>query len=214
MKNIENLLNKCINHKLTSSAIAVFALLTTLSNPASSSLQDLYDEVVSQASNEANYDSEREKRFQASAQMRARMLADVNASIAAEERKKENLKKQFDNNEDTLAELSTILDRRIGDLGELFGVFRQTTDDTQALLFDSLVTLEYPDRRDDIDELAGSSEVPTIPQLQDLWRSKFEINYSGEISKFKSEVVALKAQPTRRRLLALAPLILSPMINI
>ena len=191
MKNIETLLYKCIKHKLTSSAMAVFALLTTLSNPASSSLQDLYDEVVSQASNEANYDSEREKRFQASAQMRARMLADVNASIAAEERKKENLKKQFDNNEDTLAELSTILDRRIGDLGELFGVFRQTTDDTQALLFDSLVTLEYPDRREDIDELAGSSEVPTIPQLQDLWRLLMhEINYSGEISKFKSEVVA------------------------
>ena len=83
MSNNENLLHKFFKDRLTFSVIAMFAMLATNANLADASLQALYDEVVSQASNEANYDSEREKRFQASAQMRARMLADVNASIAA-----------------------------------------------------------------------------------------------------------------------------------
>ena len=153
-------------------------------------LIELYDRVARQAGLEAERSSERERRFQASAAERARMLAEVQEDIARLERHKADLKQQFDGNEDRLAELTIQLDRRIGDLGELFGVFRQTADDVQTLLFDSLITLEYPHRRAEAEALAQSAEVPTIPQMRALWGLLMqEIAHSGQVSRFAAEII-------------------------
>jgi len=158
---------------------------------AQDALLDLYQRVVEQASEEAMHNSEREQRFSSAASEQRAMLNEVESRIAEQERLKTELKQAFDANEDQLAELSTQLDRRVGDLGELFGVFRQTADDTQTLLFDSLVTLEYPERRGQVEDLASTAEVPTIPQMQDLWRLLMhEITHSGRLSKFEAEVIA------------------------
>ena len=157
---------------------------------APDSLIELYDRVTRQAGLEAQRSDERERRFQASADERARMLAQVQGDIARLERQKADLKRQFDGNEDRLAELTTQLDRRIGDLGELFGVFRQTADDVQTLLFDSYITLEYPERRAEAQALAESAEVPTIPQMRALWRLLMqEIAHSGQVSRFPAQIV-------------------------
>ena len=153
-------------------------------------LMELYDRVARQAGLEAQRSSERERQFQASAAERASMLEELQADIAGLERQKNNLQRQFDGNEDRLAELTTQLDRRIGDLGELFGVFRQTADDVQTLLFDSFITLEYPERRGEAEALAESAEVPTIPQMRALWRLLMqEISHSGQVSRFPAQIV-------------------------
>lgn len=154
------------------------------------SLMELYEKVARQAALESERSGERERRFQASADEGARMLKQVQDDIARLERHKADLKGQFDGNEDRLAELATQLDRRIGDLGELFGVFRQTADDVQTLLFDSLITLEHPERRAEAAALAESAEVPTIPQMRALWRLLMqEIAHSGQVSRFPAEII-------------------------
>lgn len=153
-------------------------------------LIELYEKVARQAALESEHSSERERRFQASADEGARMLKQVQDDIARLERQKAGLKGQFDGNEDRLAELATQLDRRIGDLGELFGVFRQTADDVQTLLFDSLITLEHPQRRAEAAALAESAEVPTIPEMRALWRLLMqEIAHSGQVSRFPAEII-------------------------
>ena len=154
------------------------------------SLMELYEKVARQAALESERSGERERRFQASADEGARMLKQVQDDIARLERQKAGLKGQFDGNEDRLAELATQLDRRIGDLGELFGVFRQTADDVQTLLFDSLITLEHAERRAEAAALAESAEVPTIPQMRALWRLLMqEIAHSGQVSRFPAEII-------------------------
>ena len=153
-------------------------------------LIELYEKVARQATWESERSGERERRFQASADEGARMLKQVQDDIARLEGQKADLKGQFDGNEDRLAELATQLDRRIGDLGELFGVFRQTADDVQTLLFDSLITLEYPERRAEAAALAESAEVPTIPQMRALWRLLMqEIAHSSQVSRFPAEII-------------------------
>ena len=155
------------------------------------SLEGLFERVKSGSSAEAARNRERETRFASSAAEKAAMLREVQTKVRQEEALKDRLKAEFDSNEDRLVEITTTLERRIGDLGELFGVFRQTADDTQNLLFDSLVTLEYPERREKIEILASSTEVPTIPEMQELWTLLIqEIAYSGEISRFESNIVA------------------------
>ena len=155
------------------------------------SLEGLFERVKSGSSAEAERNRQREARFASSAAEKAVMLREVQAKVRQQEALKDRLKTEFDSNEDRLVDITTTLDRRIGDLGELFGVFRQTADDTQNLLFDSLVTLEYPERRGKIEVLASSTEVPTIPEMQELWTLLIqEIAYSGEISRFETDIVA------------------------
>ena len=110
--------------------------------------------------------------------------------VRRQERARNRLQKDFDNNEEILTGLESSLDKRVGDLGELFGVFRQTADDTQTMLFDSLITLEFPARRTKISKLAESDEVPTIAQMRALWTLLIEESaLSGTISKFQASVV-------------------------
>ena len=173
-------------------ALSLFSLISCqLVAAEEASLEGLFERVKSGSTAEAERNRQREQRFASSAAEKAEMLRDVQSKVRQQEALKERLKSEFDANEDRLAEITTTLDRRIGDLGELFGVFRQTADDTQNLLFDSLVTLEYPDRREAIEVLASSTEVPTIPEMEELWALLIqEIAYSGEISRFESDIVA------------------------
>lgn len=153
-------------------------------------LQALYEQIEQRASEESSHNKEREARFTSSAEEQRRMLQAVEAEVSALEAKKTSLQADFDKNEETLVQLTSQLDKRIGDLGELFGVFRQTADDTQTLLFDSVVTLEFPERREEIGALVDNKEVPTIAEMQTLWRLlSQEIAMSGQVTRFDSSVI-------------------------
>ncbi len=172
--------------------LTLIGLILSLTLPvqAADNLKDLYEQIKVRASDEGTHNAERESRFKSSADEQQRMLSEVESAVAALERKKTSLQGTFDSNEDKLVELNTQLDRRVGDLGELFGVFRQTADDTQTLLFDSVVTLEYPERRDEVAELVNNKEVPTIAEMQTLWRLlSQEIAMSGAVTAFDADVI-------------------------
>ena len=142
--------------------------------------------------NEADADryKTRETQFKQEAANQKALLRAAEDEVRRQERARNRLQKDFDNNEEILTGLESSLDKRVGDLGELFGVFRQTADDTQTMLFDSLITLEFPARRTKISKLAESDEVPTIAQMRSLWTLLIEESaLSGTISKFQASVV-------------------------
>ena len=142
--------------------------------------------------NEADADryKTRETQFKQEAANQKALLRAAEDEVRRQERARNRLQKDFDNNEEILTGLESSLDKRVGDLGELFGVFRQTADDTQTMLFDSLITLEFPARRTKISKLAESDEVPTIAQMRALWTLLIEESaLSGTISEFQASVV-------------------------
>ncbi|MGM8227579.1 MotA/TolQ/ExbB proton channel family protein [Cellvibrio sp. ARAG 10.3] len=156
----------------------------------SDTLKNLYQQVSKEVSAEAAHNSEREQRFRAAASDQKALLAEVQADLARQEKLRDDMKVVFDANELQLGELTTQLDRRTGNLGELFGVFRQMAGDTQQLLFDSLISVEYPERKALIEALADTKEVPTIPQMQQLWTLMLqEISESANVTRFEASVV-------------------------
>ncbi|TGD74597.1 MotA/TolQ/ExbB proton channel family protein [Mangrovimicrobium sediminis] len=173
-------------------AIAVTASAVSLPVAAQGSqeLLDLLKKVENNQTEEAKRNREREAKFKAAASEQVTLQRQAEAEVAKQEALRDELKAKFDENEIALAELQATLDRRTGDLGELFGVFRQMADDTQTALYDSLITVEYPERKPVADELAKSEDVPTIPQMRALWELLLqEIAHSGEVSKFESSIV-------------------------
>lgn len=175
-----------------SSCLSLCALSFSLGAQAqtSESLKSLYQQVSKDVSAETAHNSEREQRFRAAASNQKAMLAEVQADLARQEKLRDDMKVVFETNETQLAELSTQLDRRTGNLGELFGVFRQMAGDTQQMLFDSVISAQFPERIALLDELAEAKEVPTIPQMQQLWTLMLqEISESASVSRFDATIV-------------------------
>lgn len=172
--------------------LGLCALTVTMASSAfaQNSLDELYQRISEEARSEASHNSERERRFLERADQQSQMLENVRAQLAEQEQRREQAKSAFDDNEDELTELTNQLDRRTGTLGELFGVFRQVSGDMQSILFDSIISAEYPERREQIEALAEADEVPTIPEMQQLWSMMMqEISESAKVSRFETAVV-------------------------
>jgi biopolymer transport protein ExbB len=178
--------------KKTNLILTLFLLLAVTSTQAaeSKSLKDLVAEVKATASEEAKHNKEREQRFLADFNEQATLLKQIKTDLAAKEAEKTALKTAFDANELALGKMQQQLEQRTGDLGELFGVFRQTAGDTQSMIYDSLISAQTPERVVTVDELAKKKEVPSIEEIESLWAIMLdEIVGSSEIAKFDAKIV-------------------------
>ncbi len=170
--------------------IAWLAASSAASAQGGSGLLDLLEEVRTNKTLESRINDERERRFRERADEQRALQREAEAEVARQEALRVTLKQTFDDNETQLAQLQDTLDQRIGDLGELFGVFRQSADDAQTALYNSLITVEHPERKAVVASLAESDEVPTIPQMRALWQLLMqEIAHSGEISRFAADII-------------------------
>ena len=180
---------KLFNKYNFSLSLCLMTLLMT-SNALADSLDKLVKDIKEQAQLEARRDQEREQRFRASLSDQTQLLNEAQTAVSQAEKLRDQLRSDFDNNEVRLTELSELLTRRTGDLGELFGVFRQTSTDVQSIMFDSLASAENPSRKSDIAVLAEMSEVPGIESMESLWTLMLdEIAQSAKISSFESDIV-------------------------
>ena len=158
---------------------------------AADPLRNLLNQVGQYQSAEKKADGQREAAFKGSLDEQKRQLAQAKARLQAEQQRADELKKQFDRNENALTEREEELRLRVGNLGEMFGVVRQTANDLNTLLSDSLTSVQQPERRADLDKLAEAKELPTIQALEDLWFTmQEEMILNGEVSAFGTTVIA------------------------
>jgi len=152
-------------------------------------LDDLSRQVRDAASNETRINQEREARFVRDRDKQVALLAQAREELAGEHLRGDRLRGEYEANQRTVADLQTTLADRMGNLGELFGVVRQVSGSVQALLEDSMVTAQLPGRTQFLADLAQRDEVPTVPELKQLWSLMVtELAESGKIVKFTAPV--------------------------
>lgn len=174
--------------KLTSTLLAAALALSPFTASAQT-LDELANIVSEAARNEAQINQEREARFLRERNNQRALLAEARQELADENSRSDRLRGEYDQNERALADLETTLDERMGNLGELFGYVRQASGDVQAALDDSMVTAQIPDRTRFLADLAQRRELPTIPELRQLWSVMVtEIAQSGRVVKFTAPV--------------------------
>jgi biopolymer transport protein ExbB len=133
---------------------------------------------------------EREERFLAEKNRQEEMLRKARVELKCEEKLSNTLDNRIDANEKKLAEMETTLQQRMGTLGEMFGMVRQVAGDLLALVDNSLVSAQYPNRGEFLDMLSQSKELPNIEQLEQLWFVlQQEMTESGKVVKFRTNVV-------------------------
>jgi len=99
------------------------------------------------------------------------------------------LRAQFDSNEVEIEQLNETLRIRTGDMGELFGVFRQQAADARGIIDGSLVSAQIPARRKVIAQLTEKTTLPVIADLQGLQVLLLEeMIESAAVVRFVAEV--------------------------
>ena len=165
------------------------ALIAAAPAAQAQSLDELARIVRDAATSEAQINQEREARFVRERDNQRQLLAEARQELTAENTRSDRLRDEYDQNERALADLETTLAERMGNLGELFGVVRQSAGDVQAALEDSMVTAQMPSRASFLSDLAQRRELPTVPELRQLWSAMVtEIAESGKVVRFTAPV--------------------------
>jgi biopolymer transport protein ExbB len=180
--------------KTTSLIVAIMAFALAL--PAGAQTLDELARIVREAaSTEARINQQREAEFVRERDQQRELLARARQELTTENARSDRLRGEYDQNERTLAELETTLAERMGNLGELFGVVRQAAGDVQAALDDSMVTAQNLGRTAVLSDLAQRRELPTVPELRQLWSVIVtEVAESGKVVRFAATVERTSGQ--------------------
>ena len=142
----------------------------------------------SQVSNVIN--SQREEKFLAARDRQQLLLDQAKARLDQEEKRSIRLQKQFEDNEKILEDIQETLRIRIGNFGELFGVVRQVAGEAIAVIKNSIVSLQFPNREKILTALAETRGIPSIEQMHDLKVELLrEMSQSGQVQRFQKQVV-------------------------
>jgi len=136
----------------------------------------------------------REAEFKAKVGQQQYMLNDVSLQRNKAIKLSSELELRFEDNEVQLANKSDALDKRLGELKELFGVLQQVSGDTRSKFQTSVVSAEIANRGEFLDTFAqsmgSSSKLASITEIERLWfELQREMTQSGKISQFSREVV-------------------------
>jgi len=175
---------------LVISAIVLAPVGTATGARAAGSLEELLEQTRHARAQQEKVNAEREKEFLANRDRQAGLLAAaVRARDEAEARSKA-ASDVFDANEKSLTEREDLMNQRLGSLGELFGVVRQVAGDTSTVMYNSLISAQYPGRDEFFAGLGKAKSMPSIDGLERLWfELQREMTESGRVVRFRSQVV-------------------------
>ena len=139
---------------------------------------------------ERNFDSARLAAFKQDLSAQEQALEQARASLAAEEKRAEELREQFSDNEEILTEKTEALRIRTGSLGEMFGVVRQVAGDLRTITSSSITRIDGTDTPADLDALAESKALPDLGRIKALWQTlRQEASLSSEVAQISAPVV-------------------------
>ena len=178
---------------LTLFLIGLLPVLAQAAEPLSP--DQLLQRIRSERAAEVDAMQAREQSFIQNRSEQAQLLARANAALEKQKAEAERLKAEFDRQEAELAEQEKLLAQRVGHLGELFGVVRQSAGDIAGQWQDSLLNAQYPERLERLEALAESRALPSAEDLDSFWMTLLEdLAASGRVERVELPVVGADGQ--------------------
>jgi len=140
---------------------------------------------------------DRERQFRNEKNKQAKLLADAKAERARLEREAARLEKQFEANEALLVVAEAKLKERLGSLNEIFGHLAGLATESRNIFEQSISSAQFGKEREEFltklaVKMGQGVTLASIPELERLWfELQREINATGEVVKFTTDVIAL-----------------------
>lgn len=155
-------------------------------------LDQLLQQLKKERTVEGRINQERERAFLAERADKQALLNTAKKQFADEENRGKRLQKEYADNDILIGQKQQELESALGTMGELFGVVRQSANQSIGAISSSIVSAQYPGRDEPLRAVASATELPTLGEMEDLWMALLtEMTESGKVSKFDAEVVKL-----------------------
>lgn len=111
------------------------------------------------------------------------------------------LEQKFQDNEIELANRTDALNKRLGELKELFGVLQQVAGDTKSKFQNSVISAQIPGRGEFLAEFAeamgSTSKLASIEEIEKIWfELQREMTESAKVTRFNGEVILADGKKT------------------
>ena len=178
-------------------SVAIVALVVTATSVMAQKAANL-DELLNQLAQgkiaQSKENQQREAEFKAKVAEQDKLLLQAQQQRNKAVALSTQLEQNFEKNEIALANKTEALNKRLGELKELFGVLQQVAGDTRSKFQTSVVSAQYPDRGKFLDEFAqsmgSSSKLASIDDIERLWfELQREMTENGKIAHFNREIV-------------------------
>ena len=140
---------------------------------------------------------DRERQFRNEKNKQAKLLADAKAERARLEREAARLEVKFEANEALLVVAEVQLKERLGSLNEIFGHLAGLATESRNIFEQSISSAQFGKEREEFltklaVKMGRGVSLASIPELERLWfELQREINATGEVVKFTTDVIAL-----------------------
>ncbi|RHW75118.1 MotA/TolQ/ExbB proton channel family protein [Colwellia sp. RSH04] len=185
---------KVINKVLTGLTVSLSLVIGAASAQQAANLDQLLSQLEQGKIAQSAQNKAREAEFKSKVNQQQRMLNDINKQRDDALALSAQLEQQFETNEVNLANKGDALDKRLGELKELFGVLQQVSGDTRSKFQTSVISAEIANRGEFLDQFAqsmgSSAKLASIEEIERLWfELQREMTESGKIKQFNRNVV-------------------------
>ena len=88
----------------------------------------------------------------------------------------------------------------------MFGVVRQVANEFSSVVYNSIITAQFPDRGEFVTKLAQSKALPSMPDLERFWfELQREMTETGAVVKYKTQVVSTAGTPAEGTVVRAGP---------
>ncbi len=179
--------------------LAALLLVTVDLGATPRSLEDLLDHVRRERTQEKKTIEQRERRFLAARDRQKELLREAQDELHEQESRNDGLTESYEANEQSIEEQRLELEQSMGSLSELQTAYNRIAADISGILSNSIISAQYPERRQLAQSLAESDELPSIADMEALWELTLEsIVDSGQVMRFPAQVVTLDGEMHER----------------
>ena len=155
-------------------------------------LDQLLEQLKKERTIEGRANQERERAFLAERADKQALLNTAKKQFTDEENRGKRLQKEYADNDILIGQKQQELESALGTMGELFGVVRQSANQSIGTITGSIISAQYPGRDVPLRSVASATELPTLAEMEELWMALLtEMTESGKVAQFDAEVVKL-----------------------
>lgn len=151
---------------------------------------ELLERIRQEKTTEQQLMQQREQQFINDKSQQQGRYAEAQAALRQAEQESARLKALFEEQEKQLAEQEQELKERMGELGGLFAVLRQSAGDIAGQWQGSMINVEKPGRIEALERFSTSRRLPTADSIEQLWLHILDdMSATGQVKSFQAPVV-------------------------
>jgi biopolymer transport protein ExbB len=174
--------------------------------PQPKSLFELLDLVKQGLEVESEENRQREARFKAAKDEQAQLLAEAQQTLAKKEALSQRFEAAYNENETSIAENEARLAEKLGQMGELFGAVRLVATEASGNMWESLTSSQLGPRKELLDRLGRSKELPSTKDLERLWfELQREMTQQGQVVRYEADVLTTEGNVQKQEVVRAGP---------